>query len=583
MAFDYSVKFNAIDKISGVVDRMNKKMSQASSVARRVSSSVQNSFNRLNLTSNFKIKTQQALQSIKKVQGKIKDIAKKPIDISLSFGSLVATGATLGVPIQRAILFEKAFAGVKKVVNGTDAEIAKLQKDIVDMTRVIPKSASEIAQMVEAGAKMGFSIEKLAQFATITAKASVAFDMTAQEAGDAFGKISSVLGFSIPMLEEFGDKINHLSDSTASSAKNMIDIVKRTAGITSTLKFDTSTIVGLASFADQMSVSSEIGATAMNQILEGMRKTEFGAEMLRKRGGFALVDLAEKFKTLEGTARTKALKDMFGAGEGARLFEKLINRTDQLKKTLDLAFSKNTLGSMTREFENVSNTTANKMILMQNSADRLAIGLGDVLLPSVNEIIQVVAPLIDKITAWAGRNKELILTISKIVAVAGLLTAGFLLVQLTLTPLLLLLKAYVFVTKAITVATWLFNSALLANPIGLMVIGVSALVVGIGYLTGGVEGAKQAFLNLISPITFVMGLLDDFLSRFEIFKKAKESIKGFFGFGDSEIKKETQIDNTTKNYTVVDVNVKAFGNVATEQKTKSTGLVKLNTASNNGV
>lgn len=580
MAFDYSVKFGAIDKISAVVDKVNDKMAQMSAKAKRASSNVQKQFGRIRPTSEFKLKIQKALQGIKKVQGKIKNIAKKPIDISLSFGSLIATGATLGLPVFKAIEFEKAFAGVKKVVSGTAKEINSLQSDIISLTSKIPKTAVEIASIVEAGAKMGIETGKLINFATIVSKASVAFDITAQVAGEAFGKIATQLGFSIPMLEEFGDKVNFLADTTASSASNIIDIVKRTAGAMSTLKFDTSTIVGLASFADQMSVSSEIGATAMNQILNGMRKTEFGAKLLAEKGGFALVDLAEKFKTLQGVARTKALQNMFGAGEGARLFEKLINRTDQLKKSLQLAFSPDTLGSMSREFASVSETTANKVVLMRNAVNRLAINVGNVLLPSIKEMITNLAPIIDMITTWVSENKNLIMTISKILAVSALLTASFLAIKFAITPILILIKAYVAITKAMAVAQIAWNIAMTANPIGLMVVGVTALIAGIGFLIGGVDGAIKAFKMLISPITLVLDLLDNFLSKFETFNEVKESIKGFFGFGETEIKKTNTIDNTIKNHTVVDVNVMATGGVVTTQKAKSTGRVKLNTASN---
>lgn len=631
MPFDYSVKFEAIDKISSVVNRVNSKMAQMKAKAKSASSFVQNAFNRIRPTSEFKLKIQKALQNIKKVNRKIREMAKKPIDISLSFGSLLATGVTLGLPIFKAIEFEKAFAGVKKVVSGTDEEIAKLQKNIVSMTNVIPKTASEIASMVEAGAKMGFSIDKLAEFATITAKASVAFDISATEAGEAFGKISTQLGFTLPQLEEFGDKVNHLADTTASSAKNIIDIVKRTAGVTSSLKFDTSTIVGLASFADQMSVSSEIGATAMNQILNGMRKTEFGAKMLQERGGFALIDLAEKFKTLQGVARTKALAKMFGAGEGSRMFEKIINRTEQLKKSLDLAFSKETLGSMSREFANVSDTTANKVILMRNALDRLLIKIGNELLPTVKQMVVEIAPFIDSIGEWVGENKQLILTIGKILAVSALMLAGFLAIKLAVTPILILFKAYVAITKIVTASIWLFNTALLANPIGLIIAGIVALIAMIvllvvhwdtvskfiidltndfleftniiGFLEGVFESMKTTVMNVFNvittPIRFAINLIDKFLSKFEVFRKAKENVenignsitasatdkfneaKAFFGFSDDKAK-DTSIDNTQKNHTIVDVNVRAIGAVETTQKVKSTGRVKLNTG-NNGV
>ena len=333
MAFDYSVRFEAIDRITAKINKINSNMEEMKAKAVGASSRIQTSFDKLNLKSEFKLNTDKAMQRLKGVHGKIKDISKEPLDFPTSFAGLAGGVGTLALPVQRAIEFEKSFAGVKKVIDGTDAEINKLRKDLIDMTAVVPKTASELNAIAESGAKMGVALKDLTQYTMIVSKASVAFDMSAEETGDAFGKIASQLGYSIPQLEKYGDIVNHLADTTASDARNIIDITKRTAGAFSSLNFDTGTIVGLSAFADQMSVSSEVGATALNQILNEMRATEQGAKMLKERGGYALIDLANKFKKLQGTARTKALEDLFGAGEGSRMFEKLINQTDVLKKS----------------------------------------------------------------------------------------------------------------------------------------------------------------------------------------------------------------------------------------------------------
>lgn len=602
MAFDYSVKFKAIDKISATVDKINSKMAQMNNKASAISSNISNS---------IKKGTQKGARHLNKLHNKMRQMGKEPIDFGVSFGSLLAMGATLGVPISRAIEFEKSFAGVKKVVTGTDEEVAKLKKQIIDMTAVVPKTASDISAIVESGAKMGIAINKLPQYTMIVAKASVAFDMSAEQTGEAFGKISNQLGLTIPQLEIFGDKVNHLADNTASSAKGIIEITKRTAGVMSSLKFDTGTIVGISAFADQMSVSSEVGATAMNNILNKIRATEEGSRLLKEKGGFALIDIANKFKKLDGVARSEALRKLFGEGEGSRMFEKLINQTDVLKKSLDFALSESTLGSMSREFANVSDTTANKMVLMRNSLDRLAIGIGDALLPSIKEMVENVAPMIDKITTWAGENKSLIMTVAKIVAVGATLTTGFLALKFAMTPLLILFKAYSVITTIMTAKQMTFNAVLLANPIGLIVAGVVALIaVLIGLYVywddikkiavSAFDSMKDGFLALMSPIQFVIDLLDSFMSKFDIYNEAKdkigdiagavednvadafESTKNFFGFGDDKTT-ETPIDNINKNHTVVDVNVKAIGAIVTDQKATSTASrVKLDTA-NNGV
>jgi TP901 family phage tail tape measure protein len=585
--FDFSIKLKALDNITPKIEAINTKLSKLK--------------NKVGEKISVNVESKKAISRLNGLQNKIRDLSKQPIDIGLSIASLVSNIALLGIPINKAIEFEKTFAGVKKVVTGTDAEINKLKNDLINMTSVIPRTATELTQIAEAGAKMGIPIAQLTEYTDVVAKASTAFDFTnAEEASQAFGKISSQLGYSIPQLRQYGDVVNSLADSMATDAKNIIDITKRTAGVMGTLKFDIGTVAGLSAFADQMSVSSEVGATALNQVLEGIRGTEKGLKILQEKGGYGLIEIANKFKKLKGTVRTKAIEDMFGKGEGARMFEKLINQTGVLEKALNTALSTDTIGSMQREFENVSNTTANKLIIMRNGFDRLALKIGDVFLPKVNELVTMIAPLIDKMAEWAERNRDTIITIGKILAVSIALVGGFLLIKTMLVPVILAIKTYMLVMQGLSmalgvakVAMFLFNAVFLANPIGLVVLAVTALVAGVGYLVGGIDGAKQAFLNLISPITLILDLIDNLLSKLDIYNSLKDGIKdvsatvtkgvagawegakSLFSFSGEENK---PVDNTSTTELTANINVSGTNAQVDNVKSTGAGVVNLNNA-----
>lgn len=617
MAFDYSVKFEAIDKITATINKINKKVEDVQ--------------NKIKKSTALSVNTQKAMSGLNRVHNKIKEISNRPIDLGLSVGNLVATAMSLGAPINKAIELEKAFAGVTKVIDGTDEQIAKLKDGIVNMTSYIPKTAVELTEIAEAGAKMGIPIEEIEKYTELVAKASVAFDLLPAEAGNAFGKIANQLGYSINDLEEYGNIVNTLADSMATDSKNIIDITKRTSGVMSSLNFDKQSVAGLSAFADQMSVSSEVGATAMNQILNAIRQTEKGSKILAEKGAYGLIDIVEEFKKLEGMDRVKAIQDLMGVGEGSRMFEKMINQADVLGKTLDVAYSDKTLNSMNREFENVSNTTANKVILLRNAYDRLMLKIGDNLLPDIRSLIEFIGPLIDGVGEWVANNRGLIVTLARILAVSGLITAVFLSLKLAVMPILLAFKLYVAIIKVATIVQGIFNAVMALNPIVWIVLGVIALIGAIalliyyweditkwvgelwdkftGFITSLnlVENAigfvKGAFEVLTAPIRYVIDLIDTFLSKFDIYNQAKEKItdlaegawsgtKSFFGFGDEDKENSDNkmsdkdngplaIDNTTKNHSVIDVNIKADGGEVVEQKaTSNNGKVRLNNVSN---
>ncbi len=72
---------------------------------------------------------------------------------------------TLGtVATKTAIDFESAFAGVIKTVDATDAQLAKLETGIRDMSKEIPASATAIAEVAEAAGQLGIETDNILSF-----------------------------------------------------------------------------------------------------------------------------------------------------------------------------------------------------------------------------------------------------------------------------------------------------------------------------------------------------------------------------------------------------------------------------------
>ena len=139
-----------------------------------------------------------------------------------------------------------------------------------------------------------------------------------------------------------------------------------------------------------------------------------------------------------------------------------------------------------------------------NRVTALGISLGNILLPGVNAVLGVIGPFVDMVADLANRFPVLtsvmvggvaalmalkVVTIAKclcfhllkgawlsgVVAVntlrvAMLLATGATVAQTNAT------KTAIVMSKAITAAQWLWNAALSANPIGLVIAAVAALI-----------------------------------------------------------------------------------------------------------
>ena len=109
----------------------------------------------------------------------------------------------------------------------TPAGFKKLSADILDLTRVLPMTAEELAAITASDGQLGVEEEDLKSFTTIVAKRSVAFDMSAQESGDAMAKLANVYKIPIKDIGKLGDAINELSNNSPAKAADIVSTLRR--------------------------------------------------------------------------------------------------------------------------------------------------------------------------------------------------------------------------------------------------------------------------------------------------------------------------------------------------------------------
>ncbi|MDI3534829.1 MAG: hypothetical protein PWQ82_1194 [Thermosediminibacterales bacterium] len=123
----------------------------------------------------------------------------------------VETAVTVGAPIAAAIEFESSMADVKKVVDfETPEQFKAMEKDIINLSKRIPMAADELAQIVAAGGQAGIAREDLTKFAEAAAQMGVAFDISAEEAGQMMAQWRSAFKMN---QEEVNRLADHLQDT----------------------------------------------------------------------------------------------------------------------------------------------------------------------------------------------------------------------------------------------------------------------------------------------------------------------------------------------------------------------------------
>lgn len=341
----------------------------------------------------------------------------------------VAAAGTLLLPVKLAVDFESSMADVKKVVNfDTPQQFKEMEKDILRLTREIPMAGKEIAAIVAAGGQSGVARENLTGFASDAAKMGVAFDMAAGQAGESMATLSNVLQIPIAKIGRLGDAINHLSDNANSKASDIVNVLTRVGSDTKQLGLTENQAAALGSTFLSMGKAPELAAQAMKGLttsfslakvgkfdkeLErlGLTSKDFAAAMEKDAQG-AISNFLDRVKTLPKNEQYPLLMEMFGtqyADDALMLANNVgeYNRQLKLLEERDASGNLKYVGSMQREFANRSATTANQFQIFKNGMAELAIAVGSVLLPTVNEFLGKGIKLANMVADWSSKHPVL--------------------------------------------------------------------------------------------------------------------------------------------------------------------------------
>ncbi|XGA08897.1 MAG: phage tail tape measure protein [Wolbachia endosymbiont of Xenopsylla cheopis] len=441
----------------------------------------------------------------------------------------VALGVTLAAPFKVAIDFESAMADVKKVVKFEESEInglVKLGETLKEMSRTIPLSAAELAQIAASGGQLGIAKEDLTQFTDIVAKMATAFDMTAEEAGDAIAKLSNVYNIGIDKMGKVGDVINHLSDNTAAKAREMVATLNMVGGTAKQFGLDIIQASSLANSFISLGKQPAKAATAINAMLSklqtaGEQSSEFQEtleevelsveeleEAIKSNAQGALMKFLTALEKIDSQERSKILYRLFGL-EYQDDIALLVGSLDKYKKAIELvAQEKDYKNSMQKEFDNRASTTANNLQLLKNSIAEVGMNLGSVMLPTLNMITGALKAISTNIAQFAERYPKITTVVMGVttalisfkIAVVGLgyaltfIKGGALaLAAIMHGPLALAfttLSSSVF--PAVVMGLRTITLAIISNPIGLLVAG---LVTGAALVIANWEKVKSFFAS----------------------------------------------------------------------------------------
>jgi TP901 family phage tail tape measure protein len=321
----------------------------------------------------------------------------------------------LGSPIKAASEFESAMADVRKVVDFADlGEFRSFQKSILGMSKGLPVAAQGLSEIAAAAGQAGIAKNDILQFTEVAAKIGTAFDITAKESGDSLAKMMTAMGMTIPQVTLLADAMNHLSNTQASSAAGILDVVRRVGSDGKMFGF---TAVQTSAFASAMlsaGAESDVAATSFRNmgraLVRGGNATKgqrtaldaLGMDSVKVSKSMQKDAVGTTMKVLEAINKLPKHQQAATAsmlfGDEARALMPLIANLGLLKSSLGLVADQTRYaGSAAREYEIRSQTFANSVQLFRNRFEGLKITIGNRLMPVMKQLMDFVGPMMERL------------------------------------------------------------------------------------------------------------------------------------------------------------------------------------------
>lgn len=347
---------------------------------------------------------------------------------NLKAGAVAATAmaAPLGLAVNEAIKFEASMADVRKTVDfDTPQQFKEMGDDILRMSQEMPMSAEGIAKIVAAGGQAGIARDDLKQFATDAIKMGVAFDISAEQAGDMMAKWRTAFGMDQGQVVQLADQVNYMSNTTAASSDSISDIVTRVGPLGQVAGISASQIAAVGASMASVGVESDVAATGIKNMALGLvagagatksqqeafAQLGLSAEDVAKRmqtdAQGTIIDVLSRIKELPKEMQASVLSDLFGK-ESINAIAPLLTQLDNLKDNFNkVGDASQYAGSMDAEYQARVGTTANQLQLVKNNLAALAINIGSLLLPAVSAVAGGLARAMGTVASFISEHQTL--------------------------------------------------------------------------------------------------------------------------------------------------------------------------------
>jgi len=454
-------------------------------------------------------------------------------NMKIAGGIMVGAVALIGgASLKMAADFDGAMRQVNTMLLLNEDEFKGLSKDIRTFAKDMGIDAVDAANALYQAISAGVPKENAVDFLTVAAKAAIGGMTDTTVAVDGLSTVLNAFGMDISEAEHVADLMFTAVARGKTTFEELSASMFNVAPIASSLGIPFEEITAALATMTSQGVPTAQATTQLRQAMVGLQKPttqmqaaiqalgyETGTTMLKENG------FANTLSLLEGYVKANniQLTDLWGSVEAGGAVLALTGE-NAVAAAQDIEAMANSTGAYQAAYEQMEESTARGWAHIRSEISEAGLAIGEALLPTLKKVFEFITPIIQAISTWIGEHSKLTVAILAAVGALGalMLIAGPLLNVIRLMSIAVhshtialiahkvALIAAAVATKIAAAAQWILNVAMSANPIGLIIIAIAALVAAIVWLITHFDKVKEVFIKVWEGIKSAFQKVVDF-------------------------------------------------------------------------
>ncbi|MGL4819555.1 MAG: phage tail tape measure protein, partial [Bacilli bacterium] len=452
---------------------------------------------------------EEAGKKIGEIGTKSKEVGQAMLPVTAAIGGAGIAAVKIGSD------FEAGMSKVSAVSGATGKDLERLTDTARELGSTTQFSASEAAAGMQFLGQAGFDTNEIIDSmpGLLSLAASGALDLG--EAADIASNIMS--GFSME-ASEAGHVSDVLAQAAADSNTNVSQLgeaMKYLAPVANTMGWSieesTSAVMAMSDAGIQGSMAGQAFATSltrlakptkeMQKVMDELQISFFDAQGNMKPMPELVGDIEESTKGMTAEQKSSALSTLFGAEaykHWAVLLEKGSVELDKNTKALETAD-----GAAKNMADTMNDNLQGRIKEMLSALEEVALMIYDSLQPALEKVVQWVTELARWFQELSPTTQTVIVVLAGLVAALapllilfGMMASGVSAIITLFTSFGSVMGILTPVITAVKTAFMALNATMLANPIGIVIAALTALIGVFIYLWNTNEGFRDAVIRI---------------------------------------------------------------------------------------